>query len=61
MFPNGDITRISEYYIGSSRPNTTTKDMGDMTEQERRKLFMDACTSVGLPIDPETFSRINEF
>ena len=46
-------------FASSVKPVTKAMDLGSMTEDERKAMFMDAIEEVGIQLDPETLAAIN--
>lgn len=44
-------------YLGMPEVKSVVKDMRDMPEQDRLDMFMAACSSVGIELDPSTFKK----
>ena len=44
-------------YLGAKERVQAVKDLPDMTEEERHQLYEEACAAVGIPIDPEVFTK----
>ena len=53
-----DFSEAAQAYLGLNKALTTVaKGLGDMEEEERQRLYEEACSEVGIQLDPKTFTR----
>ncbi len=57
MVQYAPISELAELYMGFKDNAKRIEKMENMTEEERVKLFEQACAQAGVPIDPELFTK----
>ncbi len=50
----------TDAYLGLKHTIAKSRSFIDMDEQDRQKLFMEACKDAGVQIDPNTFTKLTD-
>ena len=55
-----DMELATTAYLGLNHVIKRSTSFLDMDEQDRQKLFVEACKDAGVKIDPKTFTKITD-